>query len=200
MRLILVIIACAVLISACASKWTLVGNENETVRLSQVTFKIPLHWVLYNNHFNEYTAVVNGKPVDNKVKRVIVSRDGLNLNIIDIIEFKREKAFPSINKAVHDSTLPSEMAELFIAEQEATLGIDNLQILTNEPATVAGQKGFTVHFRYKTQTGLQKEQVVYGFSTPNKFYIFKFFAPSLHYFETNSPEFEALIKSIKLNS
>ena len=201
MKKIISALAFGILVSSCASSWTLVSKENTHIRLSRLSLTIPDGWVFYNNHFNEYTAVVNGHRVDKKVKRVVVTRDGLNLDVIDIIEFDSDNAFPSLErKSVQKSTLPSELAELFIAEQKTTLGINNLQVVKSEPVIVAGQKGFSVRLRFKSKSGLQMEQVACGILTANKFYTFKFTAPSLYYFETNLPEFETLVKSVTVNS
>jgi hypothetical protein len=196
----LLVTACCFFVSACASTWTLVNEENKQVKLDQITLKIPDNWVFYNNHYNNYTAIKNGSSIDLNIKRVVVTRNGLTLDFIDILQFNLANAFPSLGKSAHKSMLPSELAELFIAEQKIMLGIDYVQIVKNEPVAIADQQGFLVQLRFKNKNGLQIEQLVYGFATMNSYYTFKFTAPSLHYFDTNLPEFEALIASVKLTT
>jgi hypothetical protein len=156
--------------------------------------------MLYNNHYNNYTAIINGSRIDQKVKRVVATRDGLNLDFVDILQFDVNKAFPSLGKSVNTSTLPSELAELLIAEQKIKLGMDSIQIVKNEPVIIADRKGFLVQLRFKNKSGLQIEQLTYGFVTTGKFYTFKFRAPSLHFFGASLPDFENLIESVRLNT
>ena len=191
---------CSLLVSACASTWTLVNEKNNYVQLDEISFTLPSGWVLYNNHYNNYKALVNGSRVDQEIKRVVVTRNGLNLDFIDILQFDVGNAFPSLGKAVDSETLPSEMAELLIAEHKITLGIDNLQLVKNEPVVIAGQKGVLVRFRFKNRSGLQLEQLVFCFATKDYFYLFKFRAPSLHYYEASVPDFFGLVDSVILKS
>ncbi|MGD8940072.1 MAG: hypothetical protein PVJ72_11875 [Gammaproteobacteria bacterium] len=187
------------LIPACASTWTLVSEKNDHVQLDQISLNIPSGWMLYNNHDNNYTAIINGRRIDQKVQRVVITRNGLNLDFIDILEFDGNNAFPSLEKSADTTALPSELAELLIAEQKTKLGMDSIQIVKNEPVMIAGRKGFLVRLRFKNKSGLQIEQLIYGFVMKDKFYTFKFRAPSLHYFGAGLPDFENLIASVTLN-
>ncbi len=197
---LLALVCCMLLISACAPTWTLVNEKNNHLQLDQVSFTMPIDWVLYNNHYNSYTALINGSRVDQEVKRVVATRNGLNLDIIDILQFNANNAFPSVGKAVNNSTLPSELAELLIAEQKITLGIDYAQVVKSEPVMIVGRKGFVVQFRMKNKSGLQIDQLVYGFVSSEYFYTFKFRAASLHYFQESLPDFENLIESLRLST
>ncbi len=190
----------SVLMVACSPAWTLVNDTNNRVHLNDIAFSLPKQWMLYNDHDNNYTSINNGNRKDNLVRRVVLSRNGLNLDYIDIIEFNAESAFPSIERPAHQDLLPSELAELFIAEQKTTLGIDHVEVLDSQPVVIAGRDGFMVQLQFKNRAGLELQQRTYGFTTADRYYAFYYRAPSLHYFANSLPEFERLIASVRWKS
>ena len=198
MKIKLWIILVCVLATACNPAWTLVGSTNSRVQLNDIAFSLPEQWVLYNDHDNSYTSINNGNRTDNSVRRVVLSRNGLNLDYIDIIEFSAVSAFPSIERPARKDLLPSELAELFIAEQKITLGIDQVEVMHSQPVVIEGRDGFMVQLQFKNRAGLELQQKTYGFATTGHYYAFNFRAPSLHYFDNSVSEFERLIASVRL--
>lgn len=88
--------------------------------------------------------------------------------------------------------LPSELAELTIAAFKATQeeGLPSLEILHNTPVKLAGHNGFDIHLRYKTDAVLRIDMLLRGVVDESGFYLVKYSAPTLHYFERDRQTYE----------
>lgn len=96
--------------------------------------------------------------------------------------------------------LPSELAQLAIAELKASQSnsLPSLEILRNAPVELAGHTGFDIHLQYKTDAGLRMDMEMRGVVDNSGFYLLKFSAPTLHYFERDRQTFETLTESLQL--
>jgi hypothetical protein len=96
--------------------------------------------------------------------------------------------------------LPSELAQLTIAELKATQedGLPSLEILRNAPVEIAGHTGFDIHLRYKTKAGLRMDTEMRGVVDEGGFYLIKYSAPTLHYFERDRQAYVTLAESLQL--
>jgi hypothetical protein len=131
-------------------------------------------------------------------ERQLASRDGMYLQSIEIARAKREEAFPKLKRAASAGALPSELAELQIAEMRAALGVADLSVVKNEPFAIAGTTGYSLLTQSKNSRGLRYERVVVGFAKADGYYTLSYQAPTLYYFERDRGAFDALLRSFKV--
>jgi len=129
-----------------------------------------------------------------------LSKDGILLQVISIQYRPHKNAFAKIEKDSSTTMLPSELAQLAIAELKASQddSLPSLEILRNAPVELAGHTGFDIHLRYKTDAGLRMDMVMRGVVDGSGFYLLKYSAPTLHYFERDRQTFETLTESLQL--
>ena len=101
------------------------------------------------------------------------SKDGVLLQLISIQFRQHKNAFEKIEKDSSATLLPSELAELTIAELKATQdeGLPSLEVLRNAPLELVGHTGFDIHLRYKTDAGLRMDMLLRGFADESGFYL-----------------------------
>jgi hypothetical protein len=132
-------------------------------------------------------------------RQLLASRDGFLLEVIEISKRPLKEAFPKTKKAATDSMLPSELAELEVAEIKSDDQFTAaLTVLENEPAEIAGHEGFRVRVSYKNARGLEIQRVVDGFADKAGYYHIAFQAPMLYYFDTYYPDFQKAAASFQL--
>lgn len=172
------------LLASCAvSQWARVEEGNRDYKGARFSCSLPQGWLRLESEGT-----------------LILSRDGPDLQRI-IVEFRpHEKAFKKLEKDSSPLMLPSELAELTIAElkQSQEGGVPSLQILSNEPLDIAGHLGFDLHLAFKTDDGLRIEMLVRGFAGPRGFYLVSYRAPTLYYFDRDRPDFDALTASLRV--
>ena len=135
--------------------------------------------------------------VDNH--KLLVSRDGFLLNVIEVSRQPLKEAFPRTKKASTDSMLPAELAELEIAEIKAEDQYTAaLNVIENEPAEIDGHEGFRIRVSFKNARGLEIQRVAAGFADKAAYYRLAFQAPMLYYFDTYYPEFQKTLASFQL--
>lgn len=130
---------------------------------------------------------------------LLASRDGYCLQIVLVGARSNIDAFPAIKKGVSAGTLPSEVAELHIANMKAAGG-EQIEVMENEPAQVAGLSGYRLVLRRFDDRGLELRRVVYGAVDEMYFYRLIYDAPALYFFERDLPDFEATVKSFQRSS
>ena len=96
--------------------------------------------------------------------------------------------------------LPSELARMTIAEFKANQddSLPSLEILANSPVEIAGRTGFDIYLRYKTDTGLRMGMLMRGVVSEKGYYLVKYTAPMLHYFDRDRQTYETLTGSLRL--
>lgn len=193
------LVSCLILTS-CQTTWTIVNDNNKKTGLGDLRFKAPLDWVIYHEHYNAYGNMSTTPFIDKNLKRIMMSKNGFSLDLIDIIRFDLKNAFPTIHQSIDNKVLPSELAELYIAEQKMLTGINIFTITRSEPSKIAGRTGFLVQYHFRNTSGLYIEQMTYGFVKENHFYLFTLRAPSLHYFDASIYDFVQMLKSISIRS
>ncbi len=132
--------------------------------------------------------------------RLVLSRDGPDLQRIIIAFRPHENAFENLQKESSPLMLPSELAELTIAELRRSQdeGLPSLEILSNEPVDIAGHLGFGLHLVYRTESGLRIEMLLRGFVDDQGLYLAVYRAPMLHYFDRDRYVFDALTASLRV--
>ena len=194
---ILVLMLC-ISCTACASSWILVTQSNKNFHVGQLSVQAPIGWVLNGGDTNKYIAMVKGERVQYSVDRIMLTKDGDDLDSIEVTRFDLADSFPGIEQFADGEMLPAELAEKYLAEIQITLGIEDLQLVKNEPALIANKKGFVVQFRHHNKRGLQYDHLVFGFATTAGFYTLSYQAPSLHYFPVNLADFDTMLKTLEL--
>lgn len=173
----------ALSLAGCAATWVRVEDADRRYRGEHYSITLPAGWM-------------RSEAGD----RLVLSRDGLDLQRI-VIEFRpHEKAFEEIGKASSSGMLPSELAELTIAELKASQeeGLPSLEILDNRPVSLAGHTGYALHLRFKTDAGLRIEVLLRGFVDENGMYQLMYRAPTLHYFGRDREVYESVTGSMQL--
>ena len=132
---------------------------------------------------------------------LLASRDGFPLETILVERRPLKSAFPKTKKAASATSLPSELAELAVAELKATNEqLSALAVLENEPALVSGRDGFRLKVAYKNERGLEVQREVVGVADIERYYQLSYVAPKLYYFAKYQPEFAQSVESFKLAS
>jgi len=188
----------ALALCACGTQpWTQIDKDTRTTGNNLFKLTLPVGW-MRANFLNEVYYVKRDKQnVPIRVDRVTFTRDGFQLQDMDFIRFDAKDAFPHLQKSYSNNMLPSEAAELFVADLKKA-GLEALTVQGNEPAVVAGKPGFKLHIAYKNIRGLRVERLVYGFGHKSGFYILSYEAPSLYYFPTYRNTFNEVMRSFKL--
>lgn len=130
---------------------------------------------------------------------MLVSKDGFALQTIGVIHRKSDGAFPKTKKSASETMLPSELAELQIAEMKTeTEQMAALKVVENEPVLLDGREGFRVRTSYFTQRGLEINRVTYGLADKSGFYRIEYVSPKLYYFDRTFGDFEKVMGSFKI--
>lgn len=194
----MLVLVVAVAVSGCVS-WARIDSDSRMVSNAAFTVELPVGWVRLQSANDSYEASHKGERQTIKVDRVVITRDGLNLEQIDLIRFNAQNAFPHINKPYKNGMLASEAAELYVADLKAA-GLDNLSVVKNAPKEVAGKSGFELHVKFKNDRGLQSERLIYAFGDNSGFYLMSYQAPTLHYFEMYKEVFVRIAQSFRVTT
>ncbi len=176
------LILITLLLGGCASVWTHVDATNAEYQSAHYRLTLPLGWV----------RIAAGE-------NLVITRDGPAIQMIAISFHPHEKAFEKLEKDSSTDLLPSELAELYVAEFKAQdpNGLPSLEILSNEPAQIAGHQGFRLHLGYTSDTGLQYQTLVTGFVNKDGLFVLRYIAPSLHFFVRDQEIFQSTVNGFR---
>ena len=171
------------LLSAC-SAWDVAKEDDVTYGPGDsYTVELPPGWVRFRA----------------ERKTLILTKEGYTLQQIVIIKKDGKDAFPKTKKEANEKLLPSELAEIQLAELKSANELaGNLEVLENSPANLSGKIGYRLHVRFRNSRGLPYEQLIYGLCDEKTYYAIGFAAPSLFYFDHHKAEFEEMVASFKL--
>lgn len=188
----------AVALSACvAPPWTLTDKESRIAENAAFKVTLPAGW-MWARYLDERYFVPRGERGELlAVDRITLTRDGFGLEDIDFIRFNAKDAFPHLQKPYTSNMLPSEAADLLVADLKQA-GLESLTVNSNAPATIAGKRGFKLDISYKNARGLVTERLMYGFGDKSGFYLLSYEAPSLHYFPAFKDTFQGVLNSFRL--
>jgi hypothetical protein len=136
---------------------------------------------------------------DASAQSVIASRDGVLLNSIVLHVVPHKKAFAAAKRRSSADALPEDLAESYVADVQAQGGAREFEVLTTDPAELAGRPAFRVHVRYRlpeSATGARIDQVTIGTALDAGLLLLTYRAPTLHHFERWLPAFEASVPTI----
>ncbi len=171
----------AVLLASCAT-WT----RLEDARLSGpdgLRVQAPAGWVRFN-------------PAGDRV--IALTRDGMPIQTLRIEYRKHDQAFPGIRKSSDADMLPTEAAELLLADLKTNRYLANIRIIDNVPWPVAGQPGFRFHGDYLDERGARFDLVAAGCVTKVGLLVVFYRALSAHYYPRDLPLFEQTVAGLEL--
>lgn len=184
MRRIAIVIAIMAGLAGCAS-WEAIEPDNADLKESGYEIVLPTGWVR----------------VMYETQEVILTREGVMLQQIALKSVPHDKAFPRLKKAAGEKLLPSELAELQIAETKRSSQVEsNLEVLENEPWQIGGRTGFRVRLRFVTPRGIPFEQLLFGVCDGNNYYLMGLQAPGFYYFDAHRAEFERMVATFRFAS
>jgi hypothetical protein len=132
---------------------------------------------------------------------LIVSRDGYLLETLAVVRRPLKQAFERTKKDAAETMLPSELAELEIAEIKARDELtEALTVLENEPALLGGKEGFRVKVSYRNLRGLEFHEEVYGVVDKSRLYLLVYRAPRLYYFPKYHADFQRTVESFRITA
>ena len=187
------------LLSGC-STWSKVETPRITAENKSFSIAAPNDWLrasFLNTKKSITTTKGDNKSVD--VDRIVLTRDGLTLQTIDVCRLPSTDAFPHIGKKATETKLVSELADLFVADLKGGEGLSNLDVLEISPDSIAGHKGFRLRVQYKNDRGLTFERLVFAFVKGEGFYYLSYQAPRIHYFKQYQRDFESVVNSFELS-
>lgn len=147
-------------------------------------------------------------------KEVVATRDGLGIQVIGAVRTLHKDAFEKLRTKeqkkknamktpknqtmmVNADMLPSEVAELVIAEFKSGSEMSHVRIVSNTPRLIDGMAGFQIHFQYKNPKGLLFDHIVSGFVDDKNLYRFFYRAPSRIFFPRDLEVFDHAVASFK---
>jgi hypothetical protein len=175
-------------LAACATSsatWSSIGDDARTARIGRYRAELPAGWMQ-----------LKGDQSD----RYVVSRDGTNLQVIEIVRTKPEEAFPNLKRGVPAGAQPSELADLQVANMRASQGWGDLKVAKNEPMTIAGNTGYSLLAEFKNARGLRYQRIVVGFADSDGYYTLSYQGTTLYYFGRDRDAFEAVLRSLRAGS
>ena len=182
-RRLIFILVLSIVLSGC-TLWTPIQEPQFSHQKYQYDVQFPVGWVRFNQASGSQR----------------ITRDGFNLNIIEIERVKPEKAFPRTEAEASKDMLVQDLADNFVAEFKVASALDTVEVLENDPTTIDGFNGFRLHFQWETPKGLRYQTLVYGFANDNGFYTLVYRAPLLHYFYRDVATFEEVVVSFHVFS
>jgi hypothetical protein len=179
------VLTLVVLIGGCATGPTRIQADHTEVTATDKSFMVnsPVGWVMQTD--------LEGT--------LLLSRDGFLLEYVKMAHRPLGKAFPKLKKSAQDTMLPSELAELQVAELKASGELlANLTVVDNQPVRLSGLDGFRVHAQFKNKRGLPFDVIVWGVADKGGYSIIEYAAPSLYYFDHYLPDVEQMVASFRL--
>jgi len=153
---------------------------------------------LYKNESHNFTVELpQGWMRWSRGEYLLITRDGLSLQFIQIGRMKIEDSLKHTKKKFLMGMLPQEAAEVAFDNMASNPDVLNLEVIENTPATVNGIPGFKVVHTYKNKDGLKLKSTYYGFLIGDWFYSLKYNAAQRYYFDKDIKTFEKVLESFK---
>jgi hypothetical protein len=173
----------SLLLTACVGTWTRIDDTTVNYQDPHYRVSLPVGWLRITSDDS-----------------LILSKDGILVQTISVQYKEHAKAFEKIRKVSTPGMLPSELAQLSIAEFQSSQddSLPSLEVISNKPVEMGGIMGFEVQLIYKTDTGLRMGMLMRGVVDDDGYYLVKYNAPMLHYFERDRSVYETLSESLRL--
>jgi hypothetical protein len=129
------------------------------------------------------------------------TRDGPELQAIFVDYRAHKNAFKALKKDSAPDMMPQEMAESLVADMAKERGLENVQILANEPAVVSGKPGFSLRFEYLMpihRGAVRVREIIAGAAGRSGLYLVGYRAPVLYYYDRDVDKFAGALKSFTI--
>jgi len=124
--------------------------------------------------------------------------DGPRLNLLDVEYRKHKTAFKAIKKASSETQLPQDLAEDVLATIKAERKLENMEVLSNEPAELGGLPAFRLHVAYRQpvdQGTVRYQEIITGAVNAKGLYLVSYRGPAIHYFARNVPVYDETVRT-----
>lgn len=175
-------IAAAALLAGCfpSSPWVQAEQDYQSSD-DQYRIQLPSGWMRVN--------------VD---ETMLITRDGLNLQRIQVARHELGKPLKNSKRAPRPGMEPSEIADMLAGELSSGEGVTGVKVLESSPATLSGARGFKLVIAFKDEDGLKRKAVVYGLMGQKALWIAAYQAPQRHYFDQDVATFEKAVRTLRL--
>jgi hypothetical protein len=130
------------------------------------------------------------------------TRDGPCMQKIYVDFRKHKKAFPALGKDATPEMMPQELAEKIVEEMEADGSLQNMQVLSNEPTTLAGRPAFKVHVSFRTSVdagSVRYEGIVVGANSPQGIFLVGYSGSVLNYFARDLETYDKTLATFAIS-
>lgn len=196
MKRLAIMIPVLLVMTGCVPQgWVMTDSSNKTVVGKHIKVTFPKGWM--------QTKLPIDDIVRNKKKKIIpmetlsASRDGAGIQSISAVKRISKFAFPSLEKHSRRNMLPSEAADLYVADLRKQKGLERLKVRINKPAVVGRKRGFRVVSHYKNEDGLREVIETYGFVDRTGIYLITYRGPYLYYYKRDRLAFRRAVRSFR---
>ncbi|MGQ0428841.1 MAG: hypothetical protein ACT4UQ_02785 [Gammaproteobacteria bacterium] len=175
------------LAAAPAFAWKLVAEGAPFVHKTGYSIQYPHGWRWIKMPFGDET---------------LATRDGPELQAIAVDFRKHKNAFRSLGQDSSPGMMPQELAQKLVAEATSARGLQNMEILSDEPTLLAGRPGFRLHLAYRSSVdagSVRYEEILVGANSPQGIFIVFYRAPHLHFFRRDVEAFEKSLATFSIS-
>jgi hypothetical protein len=128
------------------------------------------------------------------------SKDGPYLQYIFVQQRPLNQPFRHTRQVLNRTLLPNEAAEIVVDSLKSDPKIAGFELISSQPAILAGRPGFKLLYTHKDQQGVTVQSLYFGVAFEKSFLNLRYTAAQRYYFDKNFKEFEQMIKSLHLSS
>lgn len=165
----------------------------------------------YQDNARRFTATLpDGWMRCNLFDYFLLTKDGIVLESIVVERHRVDRKLESTKKRYQVDMSPEEVAGVEVDALRTQPGTGNFELLANEPASVAGQTGFRLEYRFTyLESGLRIHGILYGLmivgkeseKNPEKrswVYGIRYEAPDQYYFDRYKSDFKNFVQSLQV--
>jgi len=167
------------LLAAGCAPWVEVGGLYKSDSQSY-SVQLPQGWMRWNHG-----------------EQLLITRDGIPLQMIQIIRRNIDVPLTNTKKKISRKMLPQELSEVVLDDIASNKDYTDYSLIENGPLTVGGMAGFKAIYGYKTRDRLKVKTVYCGFIREDWFYAMIYYAPRRYYFDKDIGAFEEVLQSFK---
>lgn len=182
-----VVVLAGLMVAAPALAWKVVAENSPFVhKRSGYSIQYPAGWKWVKMTFGDET---------------VATRDGPAIQMIAVDFRKHKNAFPALKQDSSPDMMPQELAQKIVAEATTARGLQNMEILSDEPMLLADRPGFRLHVAYRTAVdagSVRYEEYIVGANSPQGIFIVYYRAPHLHFFRRDAAAFEQALTTFAI--
>ncbi len=133
-------------------------------------------------------------------ERIVITRDGLGLQYIEINRSPIDEELPNTNRPIEAGMLPFDVAELCIDSARLSEETTSFALAENAPASIDGRECYRIDYSYRLGSGLPVRTRRYGCVVGEFHYWIEYRAAAQHYFDAYVDDFERVTRSVRISS